>query len=138
VTQKKRGELGELSPRLTKPGVATRFVDQHQNFRKSRGGKRSRNKCQRTELFVKHALQAHGISATKVSRMYQPGHDITARVAGRDLRLEVKSRAQGFGALYKFLEQRDVLVVKADRQEPLVILPLRLAIEIAQAARRPA
>jgi hypothetical protein len=68
--------------------------------------------------------------------MSQTGHDIDARVAGRDLRIEVKSRARGFGALYKFLEQRDVLVVKADRQEPLVIVPLRLALEIAQAAER--
>jgi hypothetical protein len=112
------------------------LLTNRQKFRKSRGGKRSRDKGQRTELFVKHALQAHGISATKVSRMYQPGHDITARVAGRDLQLEVKSRAQGFGTLYKFLEQRDVLVVKADRQEPLVIVRLSLAAEIAAAAEQ--
>jgi Holliday junction resolvase len=61
----------------------------------------SRRKGARVENEVTHTLQRHGIPATKRSGMYIPGH---ARVGGRDLRVEVKARAQGFGALYKFLE----------------------------------
>ena len=50
----------------------------------------------------------------------------------RDLRIEVKARADGFRELYSWLNNRDVLIVKADRQEPLVIVRLSLAAEIAK------
>ena len=42
--------------------------------------------------------------------------------------------AKAFASLYAWLDGRDVLIVKADRQEPLVILRLSLAAEIAKAA----
>jgi hypothetical protein len=50
----------------------------------------------------------------------------------RDLRIEVKARADGFRELYSWLNNRDVLIVKADRLEPLVVLRLSLAAEIAK------
>ena len=53
---------------------------------------------------------------------------------GRDLCVEVKARADGFRELYCWLNGRDVLVVKADRKEPLVIVRLSLAAEIAKLA----
>ncbi len=46
--------------------------------------------------------------------------------------LEAKARADGFRELYGWLDQRDVLIVKADRQEALVVVRLSLAVEIAQ------
>jgi hypothetical protein len=51
---------------------------------------------------------------------------------GRDLCLEVKARADGFRELYSWLDGRDVLIVKADGQEPLVAVRLSLAAEIAK------
>ena len=51
---------------------------------------------------------------------------------GRDLCVEVKARADGFRELYSWLNQRDVLIVKADRREPLVVVRLSLAAEIAK------
>jgi hypothetical protein len=36
----------------------------------------------------------------------------------------------GFARLYSWLEGRDVLIVAADRQEPLVVVQLFLAAEI--------
>jgi Holliday junction resolvase len=56
----------------------------------------SRRKGARIENDVADALQRHGIPARKISRMYQSGHDIDAVVRCRTLRVEVKSRAQGF------------------------------------------
>jgi hypothetical protein len=53
---------------------------------------------------------------------------------GIDRCVEVKVRGTGCGQLYNWLEGRDLLIARADRREPLVILPLRLAVEIAQAA----
>jgi hypothetical protein len=64
-----------------------------------RAGFVSRGKGVRVELAIAKALQANGLAAEKVSRAYQPGHDIALPIAGRDLRLEVKARAAGFREL---------------------------------------
>ena len=48
--------------------------------------------------------------------------------------VEVKCRADGFRELYGWLDSRDVLILKADRQEPSVVLRMSLAAEIAGAA----
>jgi hypothetical protein len=53
---------------------------------------------------------------------------------GCDLCVEVKARADGFRELYSWLAGRDVLIGKADRQEPLVVVRLALASEVAQLA----
>ena len=96
--------------------------------------RRSRDKGARTERAIAKVLQANGFAAAKISRAYQPGHDIVLSLNGRDLCVEVKARAGGFQELYSWLSGRDLLIVKADRQEPLVILRLSLAAEIAKAA----
>jgi Holliday junction resolvase len=98
--------------------------------------KKSRDKGNRTERNVVHALQEQGIAAEKVSRMYKPGADLSVPVLGIDRNIEVKSRATGFSRLYAWLEDRYALVVKADRQEPLVIIRLRDAAEVAKTAER--
>lgn len=51
---------------------------------------------------------------------------------GREFCLEVKARADGFRELYSWLDGRDVLILKADRHEPLVVVRLSLASEIAK------
>ena len=66
-----------------------------------------------------HKLNLHGIPARKRSGMYIPGHD-----------LDVKSRAQGFGTIYNWLSDRDVLIIKADYKPPLVVLPPDLAAQL--------
>jgi Holliday junction resolvase len=96
-------------------------------------GRRSRDKGARTERAIAKVLQANGFAAVKISRAYQPGHDIVLSLIGRDLCVEVKARAGGFQELYSWLSGRDLLIVKADRQEPLVILRLSLAAEIDKA-----
>ena len=76
----------------------------------------SRREGARVENDIAHAIQRHGIPARKRSGMYIRGHDLDVQVGGRTLRAEVKSRAQGFGTVYRWLEGRDVLIVKADRK----------------------
>jgi hypothetical protein len=62
------------------------------------------------------------------------GHDLELPLGeDRMLRIECKAPADGFRQHYDWLNQRDVLVVKADYQEPLVIVRLSLAAEIAKA-----
>jgi Holliday junction resolvase len=103
-----------------------------------KGGKRSRDKGNRTERTLVRLLQDHGFGAERVPLSGAAGGsylgDLTVPLLGRDHVVEVKARADGFRELYKWLEQRHMLVVKADRREPLVILPLRLAVEIARVA----
>jgi hypothetical protein len=96
------------------------------------GGRLSRNKGARTERAIVRLLQDQGIAAEKISGMYKPGADLSLAVLGVDRAVEVKCRADGFRELYGWLEDRDLLIVKADRQEPLAIVRLSLAAEIAK------
>jgi hypothetical protein len=65
--------------------------------------------------------------------MYNPATDISISFLGSDTTIEVKRRATGFAQLYDWLNDRDVLIGKADRQEPLVVPCVSLAAESAKA-----
>jgi hypothetical protein len=95
-------------------------------------GRRSRAKGARTESAIVRLLQGQGIWAEKISGMYKPGPDLRVPLLAVDRAVEVKCRAAGFRQLYDWLNGRDVLIVKADRREPLVVVRLSLAAEIAK------
>jgi Holliday junction resolvase len=107
---------------------------------KSRGGRASRDKGNRFERAIVRLLQDQGLAAERVPLSGAAGGsycgDLTVSVLGQDLVVEAKARATGFSQLYAWLEGRDVLVIKADRRDALVILPLKLAIQIAAAVER--
>ena len=117
---------------------APAFQSQHEP-RKS-GGRASRQKGNRAERSLVRALQEKGFAAERIPLSGSAGGkycgDLTVPILGRDRVVEVKVRATGFSQLYAWLEGRDMLVVRADRREPLVIVPLALGIEIAAAAER--
>jgi Holliday junction resolvase len=102
------------------------------------GGRRSHDKGNRAERAIVRFFQDRGFAAERVPLSGSAGGpykgDLTVPIAGRDLVAEVKVRANGFAQLYAWLEGRDLLIVKSDRRDPLVILPLRLAAEIAAVA----
>jgi Holliday junction resolvase len=101
-------------------------------------GRRSRSKGARTKRSIVNALQANGIAAVRVPLSGSVGGrfagDILPPLLGRDLCVEVKARADGFCELYCWLDEREVLIVKADRQELLVVVRLSLAAEITKLA----
>jgi Holliday junction resolvase len=97
-------------------------------------GRRSRDKGARTERAIVRLLQGGGLAATKVSGMNKPGADISVPLLGSDRAVEVKCRVAGFRQLYDWLTERDVLIVKSDRQEPLVVVRLSLAAELVKRA----
>lgn len=103
-----------------------------------RGGKASRAKGNRAERAIVKYLQERGFAAERVPLSGSAGGsyvgDLTVPVLNVDRCVEVKCRADGFRELYKWLEARDLLIVRADRKEPLVVLPLKLAAEIAAKA----
>jgi len=107
---------------------------------KKSGGRASRDKGNRLERAVVHLLQDYGLGAERIPLSGSAGGsfsgDVTAPLVGRDFTIECKSRANGFLELYAWLEGRDALIIKADRRDALVVLPLRFAAEIATAAER--
>jgi Holliday junction resolvase len=107
---------------------------------KKRGGRAPKAKGSRFERAVVRLLQDHGLGAECVPLSGAAGGsylgDLTVPVLGRDLVVEAKARARGFSQIYSWLQDRDVLVLRADRHDAIVILPLKLAVEIASAAER--
>lgn len=101
-------------------------------------GKFSRDKGARIERAIISAMQENGFAAERVplsgAAHGRFGGDISFPLAGRDLRVEVKGRKTGFRQLYHWIEGADVLMVRADRMETLVVLRLPLAMEVARRA----
>ena len=106
----------------------------------SRGGRASRDKGNRGERAVVRFLQGRGFAAERVplsgAARGRFGGDVSIPLLGTDRRIEVKCRNNGFRQLYDWLEGHDFLIVRADRRELLVVIPLKLAAEIAMAAER--
>src|SRR5262245_20720625 len=104
------------------------------------GGRASRQKGNRTERAIVRFLQAHAFAAERVplsgAARGRFGGDVSLTLLGVDCCVEVKCRGDGFRELYKWLNGVDLLIVRSDRSEPLVIIPLKLAAEIAAMAER--
>jgi hypothetical protein len=105
-------------------------------------GRASRDKGGREERLLVKLLQATGFAAERVplsgAMGGKFGGDISLPLIGRDMRVESKVRQNGFREIYRWLENADLLIVRSDRRPPLVVLPLRLAIEIAVFAEKAA
>jgi Holliday junction resolvase len=103
-----------------------------------KGGRGPRRKGNLAERAVVKFLRDRGVLADRVPLSGSAGGryrgDVIIPVAGVDRRCEVKCRGDAFRRLYQWLDGNDLLIVRADRKEPLVILPLRLAAEIAAKA----
>jgi Holliday junction resolvase len=103
-------------------------------------GKASRDKGSRTERAIVRLLQERGFAAERVplsgAARGRFGGDVSVPVLGVDRRVEVKVRGNGFRELYRWLDGADFLIVRADRREMLVVIPLKLAAEIAAVAER--
>jgi Holliday junction resolvase len=104
------------------------------------GGRASRQKGNRFERALVRVLQEHGFAAERVplsgAARGRFGGDLSVPLLGVDRRIEVKARGNGFKQLYEWLNGADFLIVRADWREPLVVIPLDLAIEIAKAAEK--
>lgn len=93
------------------------------------GGRASRDKGLRAEREAVHIFQAVGIAAERVPLSGASGGrytgDVSAPILGDDQVFEVKCRAAGFARIYNWLGGYYGLVIRADREEPLVVLRLR-------------
>jgi len=144
----KKGRPACEGPRLkanveNQPAPYSTFASESQQENQSTpkpGGRKSRDRGNRVERALVRILQDHGFGDERVPLSGAAGGsyvgDVSIPLLGIDRTIEVKARADGFRELYKWLEGRDVLVVKADRREPLVVIPLRFAVDLARAAEK--
>jgi hypothetical protein len=94
-------------------------------------GRRSGDKSTCIERASACVVQWQGVAAANIGRMYKPVAERSMSFLSSDTTIEVKRRATGFAQLYDRLNKRD-MIVKADRQEPSVVLRMSLAAEIAK------
>ena len=91
-------------------------------------GKAPRQKGSRGERLIVSTLCAAGLDAYRIPHlgaMRGFKGDIEIRLNARALKIESKVRKSGFGFLYKSLGGNDMLAVRADRQETLVVMRLK-------------
>ena len=102
------------------------------------GGRSPKRKGVRVERELVNELVALGLPCRRVPLSGAAGGqwsgDIHIPLLGRIRRAEVKARANL--QLYSWFKSADLLIVKADRRDPLAVLPLPLLVELMLAAER--
>lgn len=90
-------------------------------------GKMQRDKGNRFERSAVNIFKAFGIPAQRVplsgATDYAKG-DVELVLHGKTYRAECKARGTGFKQIYSWLDGNDVLIIKADRQPALVVIPI--------------
>lgn len=104
------------------------------------GGKSPRQKGDRFERWLVNQLREDGFAAERHPGSGAAGGsfagDLTVPLLGDDLVLEAKHRANGFREAYQWLEDRNLLALKADRRDPLIVLPWALFRRLIRAAEK--
>ena len=96
------------------------------------GGRRPADKGKRWERNAAQILTAAGVECERIPLSGSVGGsfagDLKLRLRGVDHVAEVKYRRAGFKTLHNWLDGRDLLLLCAARKQPLVIMPLSLAV----------
>ncbi|HON72403.1 MAG TPA: hypothetical protein PK512_03660 [bacterium] len=88
-------------------------------------GKKSRDKGYRLEHELVEKLKELGLEAERVPLSGAGGGSFSGDLIVEGKIAEVKGRKDGFKSLYKWLEERDILFIRADRKEWLVVVRLK-------------
>ncbi len=86
--------------------------------------KQKGDRCEReiVELFLAAGLEAYRVPLSGAATGFKS--DVEVRLPGTTLKLESKVRGTGFGRIYKWLIGNDGVVIKADREQTLLVIPL--------------
>jgi Holliday junction resolvase len=102
-------------------------------------GRASRDKGNRYERQIVTAFMDAGVHSERVPLSGSAGGsycgDLTFACLGEDWRGECKVRGDGFKTFYGWLADNRALFLKADRQEPLVVVRLSDFIAIVNGKR---
>lgn len=99
-------------------------------------GNRSRVKGRRVEREVTNTFLDAGLHAEKLSWAYKSGADLALMLLNRKRLIEVKSRGDGFKRFYEALKTSDLLILDDGEREPLIAMPLQLALEVFTIANK--
>ena len=91
-------------------------------------GKAPREKGNRLERLAADIMRSYGLDAKRIplsGSMDGFKGDLELTVLATILIGEAKSRAKDFSKLYQWLAANDFLVIKKDREEPLIVMDLR-------------
>ncbi|MCX7796181.1 MAG: hypothetical protein N2380_06650 [bacterium] len=86
---------------------------------------KSRRKGYRLERELKERLEELGYLVERVPLSGASGGSFSGDLIVNGKRAEVKGRAEGFKSIYRWLEGRDILFIRADRREWLIIQRLK-------------
>lgn len=110
------------------------------------GGRTHRQRGDREERRLVNVLQEAGFAAERLptsgSKVGTPfgGYDISLPLMGIDRKVEVKHHGtltkSPFNKLYQYLDGRDMLIVRRDHSDPIVIINWDLALLLMLAAER--
>lgn len=90
-------------------------------------GRHSRNKGARFEREIVNLLRQAGYTAERIPLSGAMGTfkgDVQWQLRDQLLRIECKSKGNGFKFLYDKLSGNDILAIRADHESPLVVLSL--------------
>lgn len=90
-------------------------------------GKKHREKGARFERAVVEAMNAFGMDAKRVPLSGAATGfkgDVVFSINGESKRAECKSRKDGFKVIRSWLGDNDILAIKDDRTEPLIVMRL--------------
>ncbi|MDW7998460.1 MAG: hypothetical protein RMI30_03285 [Thermodesulfovibrio sp.] len=87
-------------------------------------GKYSRRKGYRIEHELEKLLRKNGLDAQRIPLSGSAGGYFAGDLIVEGKKAEVKGRKDGFKEIYKWLENKDFLFIKADRKEYLVVMRL--------------
>jgi len=93
-------------------------------------GKASRTKGQRNEQSLVNLLKDAGLPACRVPLSGMHGGQFAGDILIGERRFEAKVRATGFKQIYDYLGDNAGLFIRADRQEPLIVIRLADWIEL--------
>jgi len=99
-------------------------------------GKANRQKGYRVEHKIVNMFNQKGLKAIRVplsgGTQFQKGDIIIGDYDDKYMIAEVKSRKEGFGTIYKFLGDNDLLIIHTNRKEPLVVMSFDKFVELAR------
>jgi hypothetical protein len=103
------------------------------------GGRAPARKGTRVERELVNLLIELGLPCSRVPLSGALGGawsgDIDLELRGRIAKIQIKARRQ-FDTLHEWLRSNDFLILKADRCDPLMVMPLELFAELAIAAQK--
>jgi Holliday junction resolvase len=103
------------------------------------GGRAPARKGARIERELVHLLCELGLPCSRVPLSGAIGGawsgDIDLELFERTAKIQVKARRE-FRTLHQWLRSNELLILKADRQDPLVVMPVHLFAELATAAQK--